>query len=87
MTLKVEDCINKWVRFTQKEDGSPCGYVDKAFVVSSKQVYLNTEDNPRCRLDTGYIRRDEIPDWADYGWFMDDRDFGDLQLLEDIGEL
>ena len=67
MTLKVEDCINKWVRFTQKEKGNPCGYVDKAFVVSSKQVYLNTEDNPRFRPYSGYIRHADIPDCSDYG--------------------
>lgn len=87
MTLKVEDCINKWVRFTQKEHGKTCGYVDKAFVVRSEQVYLNTRDNPRCRPDTGYIRHDEIPDWADYGWCVGYGYFEDLQLLEDIGEL
>lgn len=87
MTLKVEDCINKWVMFTQKENGKTCGYVDKAFVVSSEQVYLNTKDNPRCRPDTGYMPSVGSPDWADYGWYMDDRDFEDLQLLEDIGEL
>ena len=87
MTLKVEDCINKWVRFTQKEHGKTCGYVDKAFVVSSEQVYLNTKDNPRCRPDSGHIRHDEIPDWADYGWWVGDGDFEDLQLLEDLGNL
>ena len=87
MTLKVEDCINRWVMFTQKENGKTCGYVDKAFVVRSEQVYLNTKDNPRCRPGTGYIRRDEIPDWADYGWWVGDGGFEDLQLLEDIGEL
>ena len=87
MTLKVKDCINKWVRFTQKEHGKTCGYVDKAFVVRPEQVYLNTKDNPRCRPDSGYIRHDEIPDWADYGWWVGDGDFEDLQLLEDLGNL
>lgn len=86
MTLRARDCVGKWVRFTQKEDYCNCGYVDKALVVSPHQVYLNTKDNPRCRPDTGYTDGD-APDWANYGWWMDEDSYTDLQLLEDIGKL
>ena len=85
MTLRVKDCIGKWVKFTQVEWGQECGYVDKALVVSPYQIFLNTEDNPRCRPDSGY-KGDDVPEWADYGWHMDDGEYKDLQLIEDMGE-
>jgi hypothetical protein len=87
MTLRARDCVGKWVRFTQVEYGSEAGYIDKALVVSPNQVYLNTKDNPRCREYTGYINKDDMPEWSNYGWWMDEDSYKDLQLLEDIGKL
>jgi hypothetical protein len=89
MTLRAKDCIGKWVKFTQMDGDCVCGYVDRALVVSPCQVYLNTEDNPRCRPDTGYTGGDsyDVPDWADYGWYMGGAGcYKDLQLIEDMGE-
>lgn len=63
--------IGKWVSFDQfNNDGNYEGHVDKAFVVSKSQVYLNTKDNPKCRCGTGHFLKSECPKGLNYGWAM-----------------